>query len=141
MIVKICMRNLLITWKISPEIFFWKIGNFFPDSNFFLLEIFFFNNNFFRKYFSRFFGGDFHSDEGERSELRGGVGERSEPSAGGLTQPPKAATVRVHFKSEFYFVVSEIHFVSKKNILDQNSIKFDSSDRKNLLGNDLADLK
>ena len=35
---------------------------------------------------------------GRAKRAAGGVGERSEPSAGGLAQPPKAATVRVILK-------------------------------------------
>ena len=71
MIVKFCMRNLLIIWKISTEKNF---GKFFFFLNFF--PIFF-------KFFSDFFFKIFVSLQIFWSK-GSGEGERSEPSAGGL---------------------------------------------------------
>ena len=84
------MRNLLIKYKISTEKKIWKIEIKIFRKNFhefFFLQKFlasdFFCINFFSEKFDRFFF-YYSALGGERSERRGGVGERSEPPAGGL---------------------------------------------------------
>ena len=70
-------------WKIEKKNFRKNFHEFF----FFFFNCFsskFFGFRFFRKYFYDFFFFFSALGGGERSEQRGGVGERSEPPAGGL---------------------------------------------------------
>ena len=82
MIEKNCMRNVLNKWKISTEKNFGKSKKkkiFFEKTKFFLVADFFFSTQFFLKYFSDFRFYYSARGGGERSERRGGVGERSKP--------------------------------------------------------------
>ena len=89
------MRDVLFICKISTEIYFgkWKkkISKKFPRFffQFFLGAEFFINQMYFGNIFSIFIFNILRGAGGERSERRGGVGERSEPPAGGLAQAPE----------------------------------------------------
>ena len=89
MIIKFCMRNLLIIWKISTE-------KNFENSKKKIFAIFFLK--FFFKIVSNFFDFSFVLLAGGA----GGVGERSEPSAGGLAVGAEGSV-----NSEFWLILKQ----------------------------------
>ena len=137
MIVQLCMRNLLIIWKISTEIFFWKIGKKNFEKYFTIFSFFFFFSSkifsfrfflqqyFFPKcFFENFFNYSALGCRDERRERRGrGVGEQSEPPAGGFAvrlnceRTTTRENTKMQKREQFELAIIKAFFASQTGFL------------------------